>query len=56
MFALIGTAVFLTQYLQSVLGMTPLAAALWSLAPSVLVAAAAPLATRAGRAVRQGRW
>lgn len=44
MFALVGNAVFLTQFLQSVLAMTPLVAALWSLAPSVLVGAAAPLA------------
>ena len=44
MFALVGNAVFMTQYLQSVLGMTPLTAALWSLVPSVLVGAAAPLA------------
>ena len=44
MFALVGNAVFLTQFLQSVLAMTPIVAALWSLAPSVLVGAAAPLA------------
>ena len=44
MFALIGDAVFLTQYLQSVLGMSPLRAALWSVAPSALVAGAAPVA------------
>ena len=44
MFAVMGNAVILTQYLQSVLGLSPLAAALWSLVPSVVVAAAAPLA------------
>jgi DHA2 family multidrug resistance protein-like MFS transporter len=33
MFAIIGFAVFTTQYLQSVLGLTPLTAALWSLVP-----------------------
>ncbi|WP_350281117.1 MFS transporter [Kribbella sp. HUAS MG21] len=43
--ALVGNAVFMTQYLQLVLGMSPLKAALWSLAPSVLVGGAAPLAT-----------
>jgi DHA2 family multidrug resistance protein-like MFS transporter len=52
-FALIGNAVFMTQYLQLVLGMSPLRAALWSLLPSVAVAVAAPaagtLAARRGR-------
>jgi DHA2 family multidrug resistance protein-like MFS transporter len=43
--AIIGNAVFMTQYLQLVLGMSPLRAALWSLVPSVGVAAAAPLGT-----------
>ncbi len=51
MFALVGNAVFLTQYLQSVLGFTPLVAALWSLAPSALVAGAAVGAGALGRAV-----
>jgi DHA2 family multidrug resistance protein-like MFS transporter len=41
--ALVGNAVFMTQYLQLVLGMSPLKAALWSLVPSVAVGAAAPL-------------
>ncbi len=49
MFALVGNAVFLTQYLQSVQGLSPLAAALWSLAPSVVVGACAPLAGSLGR-------
>jgi DHA2 family multidrug resistance protein-like MFS transporter len=53
MFALVGNAIFTTQYLQSVLGMSPLRAALWSLAPTVLVMAGAPtaavLARRVGR-------
>jgi MFS transporter, DHA2 family, multidrug resistance protein len=40
--AIIGNAVFMTQYLQLVLGMSPLKAALWALVPSVGVAAAAP--------------
>jgi DHA2 family multidrug resistance protein-like MFS transporter len=43
---MIGFAVFSTQYLQLVLGMSPLAGALWSLVPSVGVGAAAPLAAR----------
>ena len=55
MFAIMGNAVILTQYLQSVLGFSPLAAALWSLVPSVVVGAAAPvsamLAPRLGRPV-----
>jgi MFS transporter, DHA2 family, multidrug resistance protein len=46
MFGLIGFAIFTTQYLQSVLGMTPLQGALWSLLPSVGVGAAAPLAAQ----------
>ncbi len=41
----IGNAVFMTQYLQLVRGMSPLTAALWSLAPSVIVAGAAPAAS-----------
>ena len=43
MLALVGNAVFMTQYLQLVLGMSPLKAALWSLVPSLVVGAAAPL-------------
>jgi DHA2 family multidrug resistance protein-like MFS transporter len=45
MLALVGNAVFMTQYLQLVLGMSPLKAALWSLVPSVAVGGAAPLAS-----------
>ena len=45
MVALVGNAVFMTQYLQLVLGMGPLKAALWALVPSVAVGAAAPLGT-----------
>jgi DHA2 family multidrug resistance protein-like MFS transporter len=44
-FAMMGSAFFTTQYLQSVLGMSTLEAALWSMAPSVAVGAAAPTAT-----------
>lgn len=54
-FALVGNAVFLTQYLQSVLGMAPLTAALWSLAPSVAVGAAAPAAPALATAFGRGR-
>ncbi|MEU3060854.1 MFS transporter [Streptomyces subrutilus] len=43
-FAMMGSAYFTTQYLQSVLGMGTLEAALWSLAPSLLIGAAAPAA------------
>jgi len=53
-FALVGNAVFLTQYLQSVLGLSPFVAALWSLAPSVLVGAAAPFAGVLGRRFDRG--
>ncbi|MFF4445003.1 MFS transporter [Streptomyces sp. NPDC001502] len=42
-FAMMGSAYFTTQYLQSVLGMGPLEAALWSLAPSLVIGAAAPV-------------
>ncbi|MFI6982677.1 MFS transporter [Embleya sp. NPDC050154] len=45
MFAIVGFAIFTTQYLQSVLGMSPLRAALWSLVPSGAVAVATPVAT-----------
>jgi DHA2 family multidrug resistance protein-like MFS transporter len=44
-FALIGFAIFTTQFLQSVLGMSPLKAALWCLVPSVGVGVAAPIAS-----------
>jgi DHA2 family multidrug resistance protein-like MFS transporter len=46
MFAIVGFAIFTTQYLQSVLGMKPFTAALWSLVPMAGTMAAAP-ATRA---------
>lgn len=50
---IIGNAILLTQYLQQVLGMSPLRAALWSLAPTLVVGAMAPLgaalASRVGR-------
>jgi DHA2 family multidrug resistance protein-like MFS transporter len=43
MFAIVGFAVFTTQYLQLVLGMRPLTAALWSLVPMAGTMAAAPV-------------
>ncbi|KUN81945.1 MFS transporter [Streptomyces bungoensis] len=42
-FGMMGSAVFTTQYLQSVLGRSPLEAALWSLLPSVLIGVAGPV-------------
>jgi DHA2 family multidrug resistance protein-like MFS transporter len=54
MFGVMGNAIVMTQYLQSVLGMSPLRAALWGLVPSVAVGAAAPaaatLSAKLGRA------
>ncbi|MFF2923508.1 MFS transporter [Streptomyces celluloflavus] len=44
MFAMVGCAVFFTQYLQSVRGMRPLEAALWNLLPTLAVGAMAPAA------------
>ena len=43
MFAVVGFAIFATQYLQSVLDMSPLTAALWSLVPMAGTAAAIPV-------------
>ncbi|WP_345667799.1 MFS transporter [Streptomyces similanensis] len=45
-FAMMGSAFFTTQYLQSVLGKSALEAALWALLPSVPIGLAAPLATQ----------
>ncbi|MGC0385282.1 MFS transporter [Streptomyces sp. SAI-129] len=45
-FGMMGSAYFTTQYLQSVLGQSSLEAALWSLLPSVLIGAAAPVAAQ----------
>ncbi|WP_333773052.1 MFS transporter [Streptomyces sp. IBSBF 3136] len=42
-FGMMGSAIFTTQYLQSVLGKSPLEAALWSLLPSVLIGVAGPV-------------
>ncbi|MFD0264011.1 MFS transporter [Kitasatospora indigofera] len=44
MFAMMGFALFTSQYLQLVKGMSPLAASLWALVPSVGVGAAVGLA------------
>ncbi|MEU0528169.1 MFS transporter [Streptomyces niveus] len=58
MFATVGMAVFLTQYLQSVQGLNPFEAALWSLVPASGVIVAAPtaaiLAQRVDRAYVMG--
>lgn len=42
-FGMMGSAIFTTQYLQSVLGKSPLQAALWSLLPSVFIGVAGPV-------------
>ncbi|RPF36488.1 MFS transporter [Streptomyces sp. TLI_185] len=44
-FAMMGSAYFTTQYLQSVLDKSAMEAALWALLPSVPIGMAAPLAT-----------
>ncbi|HET9143457.1 MFS transporter [Actinophytocola sp.] len=48
-FVLAGFAIFTTQYLQLVLGMSPLEAALWSLLGAVGVGAAAPTVAALGQ-------
>ncbi len=52
MFALVGYALFTTQYLQLVLGLSPLGAALWSLPTTVAVAGAAAVVGALAGAVR----
>lgn len=52
-FTLMASALVNTQFLQSVLGYSPLAAALWSVLPSVAVGAAAPLAAKLS--IKHGR-
>lgn len=47
-FAMMGANFFVTQYLQSVLGMDTMEAALWSMVPSLAIGAAAPVATLLG--------
>ncbi|MEV4811946.1 MFS transporter [Micromonospora avicenniae] len=51
MFAMVGFAIFTTQHLQSVLGLSPLRAALWSLLPSVVVGGIAPVAAALARRI-----
>jgi MFS transporter, DHA2 family, multidrug resistance protein len=50
-FAMMGSAYFTTQYIQSVLGKSAMEAALWALLPSVPIGMAAPLA---GALVQRG--
>ncbi len=52
MFALIGYALFTTQYLQLVAGLSPLTAALWSLPATASVALAATVAATIAKTVR----
>ncbi|MHB9758654.1 MFS transporter [Streptomyces sp. BYX5S] len=53
MFSMMGSAFFTTQYLQSVLGYEPLKAALWSLAPSLLIGGVAPFAATVAQRVEK---
>jgi DHA2 family multidrug resistance protein-like MFS transporter len=46
LFAMMGSAFFTTQYIQSVLGKSALEASLWALLPSVPIGMAAPVATQ----------
>jgi len=48
-FALVGNAVFMTAFLQLVLGYSPLRSALWSLVPTVGVGLSAPFASGLAR-------
>ncbi|MFG3286807.1 MFS transporter [Streptomyces sp. NPDC048111] len=52
-FAMMGSAYFTTQYLQSVLDMSSLRAALWSVAPSLAIGGAAPAATAIAQKVNR---
>ncbi|WP_328538601.1 MFS transporter [Streptomyces sp. NBC_00344] len=52
-FAMMGSAYFTTQYLQSVLGMSTMRAALWSMAPSIAVGIAAPAASAVAQKVER---
>jgi DHA2 family multidrug resistance protein-like MFS transporter len=53
MFVMVGFAIFTTQYLQSVLGMSPLRAALWSVVPSLAVGVAAPVSVQLARRINR---
>ncbi|MFD8807683.1 MFS transporter [Streptomyces sp. NPDC059597] len=55
-FGMLGSAIYTTQYIQSVLGKSPLSAALWSLLPSVLIGVAGPVtAALVARGADRGR-
>ncbi|MGW6918804.1 MFS transporter [Kitasatospora sp. NPDC054939] len=54
MFAMMGFALFTSQYLQLVKGMSPLTASLWSLVPSVGVGAAVGISGALASKVRPG--
>lgn len=55
MFAIVGCAVFFTQYLQSVRGMSPMEAALWNLLPTLAVGGMAPAAAALARRIDRSR-
>jgi DHA2 family multidrug resistance protein-like MFS transporter len=54
-FALMGSSVLTNQYLQMVLGYSPLKASLWSLAPMPAIGVAVGLAPVLGRKIRPGK-
>jgi MFS transporter, DHA2 family, multidrug resistance protein len=54
MFAIVGFAIFATQYLQSVRGMSPLSAALWSIVPMAGTMTAVPLSQLLVKRVDRG--
>jgi len=54
MFAIVGFAIFATQYLQSVRGMSPFTAALWSMVPMVGTMTAVPLSQLLVKRVDRG--
>jgi len=55
MAVVVGNGFMISQYLQSVLGMSPLRAALWSVAPTLVVGAVAPLAAALVRTLGRSR-
>jgi MFS transporter, DHA2 family, multidrug resistance protein len=54
MFAIVGFAIFATQYLQSVRGMSPFTAALWSMVPMTGTITAVPLSQLLVKRVDRG--
>jgi DHA2 family multidrug resistance protein-like MFS transporter len=52
LFGMIGFSLFSTQYLQTVLGLSPFRAALWTIPGTVAVGVAVPIATAIVRVVR----